>query len=128
MVFVFLVILNRLDAQERQTQNNRQHQGNDLRPALADLRAVNGHRHRKTAEDQHGGVDGAECDVEVIAGNGESFREFRTIERVGEKHPAEEHDFGDQEHPHAERSGLTLLLHVLKMVLQRGMAVLRVPA
>ncbi len=68
MVHIFRVILNRLDAEERQTQNNSQHQGNDLRSALADLRAVNGHRHREAAENQHGGVDGAESDVEVIAG------------------------------------------------------------
>ena len=47
-----------------------------------------------------------------------------TIERVGKKHPAKEHDFGDQKNPHAERASFALLLHVLEMVLQRRVACL----
>ena len=31
----------------------------------------------------------------------------------------EEHDFGDEKHPHTERGGFVLLIQRLKMVLQR---------
>ena len=58
----------------------------------------------------------------VIAGRGKVGRILRAIKRVGKKHPAEEHDFGDQENPHAQRARLALLLHILEVVLQRRVA------
>src|SRR6185436_4321767 len=64
---------------------------------------------------------GAERNVEVITGANEGCRILGPVERVGEEHAAEEHDFGDEAHPHAERARLALLLHVFKMVLQRRM-------
>src|ERR1041385_1635241 len=41
------------------------------------------------------------------------------VKRIGEKHPTEKHDFGDQENPHAERTGLALLLQVFEVMLER---------
>src|SRR6202041_3426188 len=38
------------------------------------------------------------------------------IDRVGGEHPAEEQDFRHQKHPHAQTSGIALLLDVLKLV------------
>ena len=43
----------------------------------------------------------------------------RAVHQVGAEQAAEEHDFGQQEHPHAEGGGLPLLLHVGEVVLQR---------
>jgi hypothetical protein len=60
----------------------------------------------------------------VIAGRGKVGGKLGAIERVGKKHPAEKHEFGDQENPHAEGAGLTLLLHILKVVLERRVACL----
>ena len=46
------------------------------------------------------------------------MRRLVAVDQVGHEQAAEEHDFGDQEHPHAERGRLELLLHVVEMVLQ----------
>jgi hypothetical protein len=54
----------------------------------------------------------------VIAGADEGRRILRAVERVGEKHAAEEHDLRHEKDPHAERARLALLLHVFEMVLQ----------
>ena len=83
--------------------------------------AVNGHGHRKTTEDQHGCIDGAEFDVEVIAGNCECFR-YGAIERVGEKHSAKNMISVTRNTPHAQSSGLALLLQILEVMLQRRVA------
>jgi hypothetical protein len=56
----------------------------------------------------------------MVTGGGESCRILVAIQRVGEKHPTEKHYFGYQKYPHAERARFALLLHVLKVVLQRG--------
>ena len=45
----------------------------------------------------------------------------RPVDDVGHEQPAEEHDFGDQEDPHAERRRLVLLLHVVEVMLQLRM-------
>ena len=41
------------------------------------------------------------------------------VHQVRGEQPAEEHDFGQQEHPHAEGGSLPLLLHVGEVMLQR---------
>jgi hypothetical protein len=49
------------------------------------------------------------------------------VEQVGEEHAAEEHDFGQQEEPHAEAAGLALLLfrlEVMTVLRQHDMLVL----
>ena len=56
--------------------------------------------------------------VEVRAGVLERRRVGPAVDQVGHEQAAEEHDLGDQEHPHAERRRLGLLLHVVEMVLQ----------
>ena len=54
----------------------------------------------------------------MITGGSEGLRIFRAVKRIGEEHATKKHDLGDQENPHAERSRLALLLHILEMVLQ----------
>src|SRR5204863_2107076 len=99
----------------------RQNQTDDRSSAAADLSAPHRHGHCKAADDKDGGVDGAERYIEVVTGANESCRILRAIKRVSEEHATEEHDFGDEKHPHPERARFALLLHVFKMVLQRGM-------
>ena len=41
------------------------------------------------------------------------------IDQVRHEKATEEHDFGDEKHPHTERGGFVLLIQRLKMVLQR---------
>src|SRR5260370_5953953 len=50
----------------------------------------------------------------------ECFRVFISIERISQKQRAEEHDLSNEKHPHAERASFALLLHVLKVMLQRA--------
>ena len=42
----------------------------------------------------------------------------RPVNQVRHEQAAEEHDLGDQEHPHAERRRFGLLLHVVEVVLE----------
>ena len=91
-------------------------QADDQHPAPADLRGVHRQRHGQAAGEQDGGVDGAEADVELVAGVGERRRVQRAVDDVGGEQAAEEHDLGDQEHPHAERRRLVLLLGVVELM------------
>src|SRR6185369_560970 len=123
VILVFVVILDRFYAQERQAQDERQSQTEYLRTQLANLREVDGERHRKTAHDQHRRVDCAERDIQVVTAGRERRRILVPVKRVSQKHATKEHDLGHEKDPHAERACLTLLLHVFKMVLQRRVAV-----
>ena len=55
-----------------------------LPAAAADLRGVHGERHRQAAGDQHGRVDRAERDVELVARVAERPGVERAIDGVGE--------------------------------------------
>ena len=72
--------------------------------------------HGQAAADQHRGVGGAELHVEQVAADFECGQVQRAINHVGGEKAAEEHDFSDQEHPHAEAIGLALLVHVLELM------------
>ena len=85
------------------------------------LRRANRQRHRQAAADEHGRVDGAERDVQVVARRGERVRVPRAVDRVDEEQPAEEQNFGEQEDPHPERRRLLLLLEVVEMMRERRM-------
>jgi hypothetical protein len=118
------VILDGFNPEERQTQHYSQYQANDLIALLTNLGTVNGQRHRKAAQDQDNCIDRSQSQIEVVAGGGKVGRKLRSIERVGKKHPAKEHEFGDEKNPHAESASLALLLHVLEVVLERRVACL----
>src|SRR5690349_25118253 len=121
MIVVLVVIFDRFYAEKSCAQNHRQNQTDDRDSLSSDLSAPHRHRHGKAADDQDDGVNCPEGYVEVITGADEGFWVFITVQRVCQEHAAEEHYFGDEEHPHAERARLALLLHVRKMVLQPRM-------
>src|ERR1041384_2331275 len=123
MVNIFVVILLGLNPKERQTQDQCRNQAENLRTPLADLCEVHSHGHRETTQDQNSSVQRSKRKIEVVTRRRKSCRVLRSIERVSQKHPAEEHDFGHEKHPHSQRTCFTLLLHVLEMVLQRAVAV-----
>src|SRR2546426_12074198 len=117
MVAIFVVILDGFYSQKRGAENHRQDQTENRALSFPNLSRVNSHRHREAADNQHAGIDRAKPDVQVIARGREGHRILIAIQRISEKHPAKEHDLGDEKYPHAERTGLALLLHVLEMVL-----------
>ena len=86
--------------------------------ARSDLRRSHRQRHRQRAADQHAGVERAERDVQVVAAEDPRLRVQHPVEDVDHEHATEEHDLGDEEHPHAERGRLELLLHAVEVVLQ----------
>ncbi len=105
--------------QEDRAQDHGQNQIHHLLGfLLARLRRVNRQRHRQAAADQHRGVDGAEFHVEQAAADFERGQVQRAINDVSGEQPAEEHDFGDQENPHAQAAGFALLLHVLELMFE----------
>ncbi len=65
--------------------------------------------------------------VQVMAGFLERARVGPAVHQVGHEQAAEEHDFGDEEHPHPEGRRLELLVHVIEVMLElRMMRVRRV--
>ena len=83
-------------------------------------------RHEEAGGDEHDRVDAAEPDAELVAAGYERRIVPVAVEQIGEEQSTEEHDFGEQEKPHAEARGLALLLLGLEMVAQvRGMLVHR---
>ena len=53
----------------------------------------------------------------LAAANASGYQ--RAVDGVGREQAAEEQHFGDQEHPHAERRRLVLLLEVVELVRER---------
>src|SRR5689334_21913721 len=68
VILIFVVILDRFNAEKRQTQKQSKYQAKNLREYFPDLCEVNSHCHRETTQDQYAGIDRAERDVEVVAG------------------------------------------------------------
>ena len=60
-----------------------------------------------------------------VAASANASGDSVAVDDVRHEQAAEEHDFGDEEHPHAERRRLGLLLHAVEVVLQLRMV--RVP-
>ena len=111
-----LVVFEALDHQECGAEDH----GEDQHPLqgflLAQMRGANRQRHGQAADDQHRGIRRAERRVHEVAGGGERIRVHAAVDRVGAKHPAEEHDFGQQEHPHSEGGRIKLLAHVIEVM------------
>ena len=78
------------------------------------LRCPHAHRHRQGAEDQHDGVEAAPEQAQAPAGFGERVEIPDAVNHVGDEQAAEEQDFGEQEHPHAEDGRLDLWSWPLK--------------
>ena len=119
VIFPVLVILNPLDSEEAQAEQNRNQQQDHHQLGLARLGCADPQRHGQRAANQYGGIGRSQPDVHLLAAFDEGLIVRGTVHQVGGEQPAEEHDLGQQEHPHAEGRGLLLLLHVGKVVLQR---------
>ena len=121
-VLVKLVrVLDALDAEEHAAEDHRQRDENHDPLARVQLRRVHRERHRQAAADEHGGVDGSERDVEVMARGRERCGIPHPVDRVDDEQRAEEQNFGQQKHPHPERRGLLLLVEVVEVVRERRM-------
>src|SRR4029078_12585321 len=67
-LFKFLIVFCEFDSEKHDPHNSGQTEKNFYHPILADLAGANGERHRKATTNQHRRVDGAEPDIEVVAG------------------------------------------------------------
>src|ERR1700751_617007 len=105
-----LLVLDSFDSQECQAKNDRQNEIDDNRLLLSHLRAANGHRNGQAGTDQNRRVDGSEPEIDAGAGSREISEVPVAIHEIGAEHAAEEHDFGDQDQPHAKARGVFLLL------------------
>ncbi len=65
-------------------------------------------------------VERAQRDVHLVASRVERVGEGPLVDGVGREQAAEEHDLGDQEQPHPQLRGLTLLLEVVEVVGERA--------
>ena len=83
---------------------------------LAHLGRPHRQRHEEAGRDEDGGIGRAHADVQRVRRGDERVVVPVAVEQVGEEHSAEEHDFRQQEEPHAEAAGLALLLLRLEVV------------
>src|ERR1035437_9428926 len=118
VILPVIVILNALDSEEGPTQHQGSDEESDDQLAAAHLRRVHRHGHGQRREDQHHGVDRTELDVHALAAVDPRLVVREPVDQVRTEHATEEHDFGDEENPHAECGGFPLLFHVAKMMLQ----------
>ncbi len=85
-------------------------------------------RHEEAGGDQDRRIGCAQRNAQLVRRRDEGVVVPVAVEQVGEEQAAEEHDFGQQEEPHAEGSGLALLLlrlEVMTVLRQRDVRVLR---
>src|SRR5262249_30301628 len=120
MMFEFLRIFNRLDPEENKAKDHRRAQKDNQPFPIALLGVVDGGSHREAAANQNQRIDEAELDVELVACNRKDVLICQPVNRICRKQPAEKQDFGRQEHPHAERTGLTLLLRIIELMYEGG--------
>src|SRR5258708_8821498 len=111
MMVEFLLVFDGLHAKKNSAESKSGDQENTDQFLLAHLGGPDSHSHGQAAHDQDNGIAGAQFDVQRVAANAKSGAESTAIDGVREEHPAEEQDFGDQEHPHTEPARLPLLLH-----------------
>ena len=75
MLVELVRVLDAFDAEENAAEDHRQHDEHHDALARVQLRRVHRQRHRQAAADEHGGVDGAERDVEMMARGRERVRD-----------------------------------------------------
>ena len=110
------VVFDRLDAKERQAEDVGQHQHQHQQLALAHLSRPHANRHAETRGNEDDRVGRPERDAELVRSRHERVVVPVAVQQVREEHAAEEHDFGQEEQPHAEASRLALLFLRLEMM------------
>ena len=109
VLVVLFLVLDGLDAKEGEAQDERDHQAQHQRALLFHLGGPHAHGHGEAGSDEDGGVRGAPEDIELVRCLDERRIVPVAVDEVGGKEAAEEHDFGEQEEPHGEVGGVTLL-------------------
>ena len=111
-----VAVLHPFDAQEDRAEEHGGYEEKDQVIAPLFLRRVNGERHGETAADEHGRVESAERDVQMVAAGGKGLGESVPVHGVAGEEAPEEHDLGDEKGPHPETRGFGLLIEVVELV------------
>src|SRR6266576_2348247 len=72
--------------------------------------------HGQAAANQNRSIYGSDLEAQCSAGHRKFVVVGKSIDQVGAKHPAKEHDLRSQEDPHAQRSSVALLLRIGKVM------------
>src|SRR5208282_3972041 len=123
MLLEFLGVLVGLDTQKDETQKDGGNQPEHQRHALAELGGANSENHGQAGADEHGGVDRAEFNIQLLAGGAKVRKILVAVDQIGTEHTAEEHDFLGEEYPHAQTGGIFLLALGREVVQERRVLV-----
>src|SRR5580700_11775573 len=115
----FLFVLEALDYEKGHAEQHGNNEVANQQFAFAGLRCFLRQNNRHRADDKDSGIRGSEPDVELLTSRGEGVEIGEPVDQVGAEHATEEHDFGDQEQPHAKRGGVLLLLLIRELMNQR---------
>src|SRR5215469_11752138 len=124
VVYPLIVVLDGFNPKKDAAQADGCDEEENQQHALPSLCAPNRHGHRKTGADEHSGIRGTQRYVGGAAGGHERVVVHVAVNQISSEEAAEEHDFSDEEDPHAEAGGIALLIHGVKVVTQRRMMVL----
>src|SRR5262245_5752610 len=119
ILFEFGVIFVKLNAEENEPQDDRQHQEPNQRLSSTRFRAMNSQSHGEAAADQHRRIGGAQPNVEAITSTGKRQQIPVPVDEMSGKHAAEEHHLGREKYPHGEPRRLVLLLDTVEVVLSK---------
>ena len=111
-----LLVLDGLDAKEGEAEDEGDDETQNERALLAHLGGPDAHGHGEAGSDEDGGVGCAPEDIQLVRCLDEGRVVPVAIDEVGGEQAAEEHDFGEQEEPHGEVGGVTLLRIGFEMV------------
>src|SRR5262249_62061488 len=116
MLLEFGVIFEKLDAEENEPQNNRQHQEPNQRLSSTRFRAMNSQSHGEAAADQHRRIRGPKPNVQTVTRSGKRQQVPVSVDKIRRKHAAEKHYLGREKYPHAEPRRLVLLLDTVEVM------------
>ena len=115
----FAGVLDALDPQEHSAERHRCDEKAHQRAAPAELRRMDRECHREAAGDEYRRVDGAQPDVERMAGRRKRVRVRPAVDQIYEEQTTEEEHFGDEKQPHAERRGFVVLPEIVEVMRER---------
>ncbi len=120
MMIELLLVFEKFDDKESEAQEQSHRQEGHEFFTIAHLGIVNSERHRQAAQDQNEGVQTAQGDAQQVASLEESVRILVPEDCISQEQASKEHQFRQQEDPHANGAGLFLLLHTDEMMRQSG--------
>src|SRR5262249_51594763 len=99
MLFVLVVPLDALNAQEGEAEYDSQQKEYDQQFALSHLSRAYSQRHGQAAADQNDGIDRSPLEAQTAAAGSELVEVVQAVNQVGAEHAAKKHDFRTQEQP-----------------------------